>query len=299
MRKLTVKRKKKIAACAVKMQVWISAGEDAHSVIKGVPCRKLGELKNGAEETWEISEDAARLFVIANEKTADHYSEICDIPAGSGDVFLSGHNVFLPSTGDPFFFDNVEPSAESAANRRANAEAIRQKVRSSAGKRRLTLILLIVFISLAAIAAGYFYTTGAKTFTVRQFSVTLTREFSEIDLSGGDDFSVACYADKHVTVYVDEYPAALLPEEYRDFSAEDFAELFKEDSGEVRVSDGLVYICYELEYSGQTFVYYDFYYKQGDYRILTFISEKEYAEKHYGDFFKWAGSVKIADEAEV
>ena len=66
MRLLTMKRAKRYVACLVKMKVFIEdpAGD---TMINGTPCRKLGELKNGEEKAFEISEQSAKVFVIDDQ----------------------------------------------------------------------------------------------------------------------------------------------------------------------------------------------------------------------------------------
>lgn len=55
MRLLTMKRAKRYVACLVKMKVFIE-DPTGDTMINGTPCRKLGELKNGEEKAFEISE---------------------------------------------------------------------------------------------------------------------------------------------------------------------------------------------------------------------------------------------------
>ncbi len=50
MRNLTILRRKKAAAALGKMKVYIEDPFSNELDIKDVPCRKLGELKNGVEK---------------------------------------------------------------------------------------------------------------------------------------------------------------------------------------------------------------------------------------------------------
>ena len=101
------------------MKVWIEdpAGD---LVIDGVPCRLLGKLKNGEEGSFEIGEDAARVFVIGDKLSRSFCSDFYEIPAGSDDVVLSGVNRFNPATGNAFRFDG-NASEEVVANRKKGA----------------------------------------------------------------------------------------------------------------------------------------------------------------------------------
>lgn len=54
MRNLTIKRTKSFVACAARMKVYIEDPAAGDTTICGVVCRKLGDLKNGASETFLI-----------------------------------------------------------------------------------------------------------------------------------------------------------------------------------------------------------------------------------------------------
>ena len=61
MRNLTILRRKKAAAALTKMKVYIEDPFSNELTIKDVPCRKLGELKNGEEVTFQIENRAAKI----------------------------------------------------------------------------------------------------------------------------------------------------------------------------------------------------------------------------------------------
>ena len=50
MRTLTIKRAKSFVACLAKMKVYVEDPTSREIVINNVPCRKLGDLKNGEEK---------------------------------------------------------------------------------------------------------------------------------------------------------------------------------------------------------------------------------------------------------
>ena len=50
MRNLTIVRRKSFVACLAKMKVYIEDPASNELVINKIPCRKLGELKNGEEK---------------------------------------------------------------------------------------------------------------------------------------------------------------------------------------------------------------------------------------------------------
>lgn len=105
MRNLIIKRNKSFAGCFGKVRVYIEDKNASELTIKGCPCRKLGELKNGEEKSFSIDTAAVKVFVIGDAATRDFCMDWKAIPAGEADVRLSGKNSFDPQNGNPFVFD--------------------------------------------------------------------------------------------------------------------------------------------------------------------------------------------------
>ena len=140
MRKLTITRRKTFVASLMKMKIYIEDHSAGDTLINGIPCRKIGDFKNGEEKTFEIGEEAAKVFVIADKLSKNYCNEFYAISEGQEDIFLSGKNYFNPANGNAFRFDNNE-SEEVLANRKRG---------TSVG-----LIVLIIAIIIGAVA-GYF-----------------------------------------------------------------------------------------------------------------------------------------------
>ena len=105
MRKLIIHRDKSLAGCLGRVRVYIEDAQNGEMEIRGKRCRKLGELKNGEEKSFPISDEAAVVFVIADAATRDFCGDVKRIPAGETDVRLSGKNRFDPQNGNPFAFN--------------------------------------------------------------------------------------------------------------------------------------------------------------------------------------------------
>lgn len=105
MRNLLIKRERAFAGCFGKMKVYLQDPDKPELTIKGCPCRKLGELKNGEEKTFEIPEESVWVFVIGDAATKDFCVDGKLIPSGSGEVHLKGKTVMDPEKGNPFRFD--------------------------------------------------------------------------------------------------------------------------------------------------------------------------------------------------
>ena len=132
MRKLTIKRTKTFVACIAKMKVYVEDHSASELTISDVPCRKLGELKNGEEKTFEIGNEAVKIFVIADQLSKDYCNDMYELPEGEEDVVLTGKNRFNMATGNAFRFDNN------------NSHAVNANRERGMGKGMIVLIIAIV-----------------------------------------------------------------------------------------------------------------------------------------------------------
>lgn len=117
MRELSITRRKTFVACLAKMKVYIEDASSGDTVINGVKCRKLGELRNGDKQVFEIGDEELKLFVIADMISKSFCNEFYRIPAGKKDISLSGKNRFNPASGNAFRFDG-NSDAEVNRNRK-------------------------------------------------------------------------------------------------------------------------------------------------------------------------------------
>ena len=132
MRTLTIKRKKTFVACACKMQVYIESFDGTGTEINGVYCRKLGELKNGEEKSFQIGDDSAKVFVIADSISKNYCNDCYQLPEGTEDITLCGQNKFNLATGNAFVFENNH-TPEAVENRKRNV-------------RKGVVILVVLFV---------------------------------------------------------------------------------------------------------------------------------------------------------
>ena len=124
MRKLTIKRTKSFVACLMSMKVYIEDHSSSELTINDIPCRKLGEIKNGEEKTFEIGDEAAKVFVIADKLSKDYCNDIYELAEGHEDVSLTGKNQLNPANGNAFRFDNNESVAAQANRKRGTNKGI-------------------------------------------------------------------------------------------------------------------------------------------------------------------------------
>ena len=60
MRNLTITREKSFVGCLGRVKVFIEDHTYIETTINNIPCRKLGDLKNGETKTFLISEQALK-----------------------------------------------------------------------------------------------------------------------------------------------------------------------------------------------------------------------------------------------
>lgn len=135
MRNLTIKREKSFVACLMKIKVYIEDHTSNEITINNIPCRKIGEIKNGEEKTFSIDEKETKVFVIADKLSKDYCNDFYKIPAGTSDIFLTGKNKFSLSSGNAFRFNGV-----------TDEEVLRNRVKGT--KKGSNVMLLSIIIGL-------------------------------------------------------------------------------------------------------------------------------------------------------
>lgn len=282
MRILTIHRRESFAGCAAAMKVYIE-DPDAHDLtINGVSCRKLGELKNDQQASFQISNSPARVFVVADKLSKDFCNDFYPVPCGTKDLSISGKNHYNPFAGNPFYFDNVTEPA--VLNNRKKA------------KRKSILIMLIA--ALVGFAIGFCAVSGVfrgpqpKTFTAEGMQITLTDAFHEADNSYFD----VCYDSKDVAIFCLREPFTL-QEDFEDYSLQEYGDLMLENNNfessvKIQTGVGLTYFTYTTDVGGNVYYYYAVLYKTTDaFWMLQFSTLEKNVEKYQPEFVQWAKSV--------
>ena len=209
MRNLTITRTKSFVACLGKMKVYIEDPMGGDTVISGVNCRKLGDLKNGETVTFPIGEEAARVYVIADQMSKNYSNDYYPLEAGTEDVVLTGKNHFNPGAGNPFRFDGVTDETV-LANRKK-------------GGRMGIVILILAAIFGAIMGRSCARVVQPQDFTVDNMTITLNSEFRTADYEG----FTKCYESYNMGVSVlkesfSQYPILedYTLEEYEGLTAE-------------------------------------------------------------------------------
>lgn len=281
MRTLTIQRTKRFVACLGTMKVYVEDPAASELVIDGRPCRKLGTLKNGQTQSFEISEAAARIYVIADKLSKNYCNDFYELPAGEEDVFLSGRNHFNPGAGNPFYFDGV--TDESVLRNRK--KGIR------------TGVIVLVAALLVGAAIGFMLTSSLldranpETFSYQDMQITLTDQFSTVSVDGFD----VCYSSGEAVVFALEEPFSMA-EGLGEYTLEEYAELVIEGNGlpssvSVQTQDGLTFFEYTATNSGDTYAYLAVVYKTDDaFWLVQFSTLADQVEEYRPTFLEWAKS---------
>ena len=89
--------------------------------IRGVPCRKLGYLKNGEEAVFEIDNNAHKVFVICDKLSKEYCFDVVNVREGDTDLFFQGQNKFDNASGNAFRFDGVTDPDVLASRKKGSA----------------------------------------------------------------------------------------------------------------------------------------------------------------------------------
>ena len=281
MRNLTLTRKKSYVGCLVADQVYVRDAVAAEVTIQGVPCRKIGTLKNGETKTFQIEDGEQRIFLIADKVSKNYCNAALTIPEGQEDVAYTGKHVFSLGS-NAFEFEGVELSEADKAIRKRN-------------KRKGAVIY---FAAIAVgLVIGFVVNSGIlnkpakdKTFTKDDFSITLTEDFKEDQR----DEAYVSYQSNDVLIYV-------LREDYSyfdDITLEEYVELGllanDQEGLEVYTGEGYLWCSYTDETDGEK--YYNvvaFYEGKDAFWAIEFTTFKNKAKEYDSQFKQWAASVEV------
>lgn len=280
MRNLTITRVKSFVACLGKMKVYIEDPDAGELTINGVPCRKLGDLKNGETATFPISEQAAKVFVIADKLSRNYSNDYYPLSAGAEDVTISGKNAFHPGAGNPFRFYGVT-DPEVLARRKK-------------GGRKGLLLLIVAFILGIFIGLGRTRIVEEKDFSVEGMTITLNEEFSRTNYEG----FTQCFESKAVAVFTLKEAFSLMPG-LEDYTLQDYADLVISANGmssaELKEEQGILYFAYVTQGGdGEDYYYVATLHKGSDaFWLIQFATPASNQEKLHDRFIDWAATVEF------
>lgn len=292
MRNLTIKRNKSFVGCLGKMKIYIEDWLMGDTKINDIPCRKIGDLKNGEVKTFSVPEEEIKIFVIADKLSKGFCNEFYKLPSGDDDVFLSGQNRFNPANGNAFRFDGVTDEEILTNRKKASKKGV--------------LILCLAFA--IGIVGGFIAGTNMfseesgepKTFTSNGMNITLTSDFKETNVEG----YTVCYDSEYVGVIALKEEFGLV-EGFSDYTIEEYGNLVIENnkfdsSIKLQNKDGLTYFSYEF-YNAETkttYYYFSVLYKSSDaFWMIQFTTPVENIDIYSEAFIEWAKSVNFSSES--
>lgn len=284
MRYLTIQRNKSFVACLMKVKVYIEDPNSSEIKIQGVPCRKIGELKNGEQQNFMIGDEKLRIYVIADKLSKNYCCDFYEVPEGTENIFLSGACKYNPLSGNAFRFDGI-PTEEMKYRRKHG-------IKKGIAVFAIALVIGII-IGLATTLIPLFVKPDSKEFTKSGVSITLNEDFAEESIEGFD----VTYSSNSMAVFMqesefdgDEEFAAMTVDEYCDAVIKANGK-----NSEILHKDGLTY--YEFSYISDQSINYRyvcFVYKTEDsFWFVQFAVEETNYTLYEDDIFTYAKSVKF------
>lgn len=283
MRNLTIQRAKTWVGAISMAKVYIE-DPSGELEIRGVRCRKLGIVKNGGEATFQIGDEAAKIFVIGDKLSRNMCNDYYPLPEGQEDVVLTGKNKFDLLVGNAFRFDEND-SSEVAENRKE-------------GRKHGVMVIItacIVGIMIGMIAGPYLVYLDAskpKTFSDRGFTITLHGGFRK----AYDTRFTACYRAKDAAVFALKEPFSTM-EGLEGMTLEQYGALVIQKNSllasQIKTEGDLTYFTYESA-DGSSF-YLAFLFKQNDaFWLVQCATNADQAETYTPLFLQWAESIKLS-----
>lgn len=287
MRNLTIKRTKSFVGCLAKMKIYVEDPTSNEIRINNTPCRKIGDLKNGEEKTFQIGEQEVKVFVIADKLSKNYCNEFYQLSAGQEDVFLSGKNKFNLANGNAFLFDN-----------NANEEA-QQNRKNGSKKGLLVLCVAIIVGAIVGYTAASNLFSGSKVepkvFSENGMSITLTNEFKQVQMQNYTN----CYDSAKVAVFALKEDFTLA-DGFENYTLEQYGNLVLQNnnlsSSELKNIDGLTGFEYEFTNpdTKDTYKYFSFVYKSNDaFWLVQFATLTENVDEYSLKIIEWAKTISF------
>lgn len=289
MRNLTIKRTKRFVGCLGTMKVYIEDPQANDMTINGVTCRMLGMLKNGEAKTFPVSEEAAKVFVIAGKLSKGFCNEYYPLPEGTEDMVLTGRNCFNPAAGNAFRFDAVTDPAVLA------------------NRKKTTRKGFIVLIVAAIVGAVVGFVVGGqmvknmltpkcepKEYTVSDLRITLTDEFKDLSVEG----YTGGFQTRNVAILILQENRTML-EAAGVKTLTQYANLVQQvNKHNAPIQEEEYFLYYEYDFhnseTNEDFHYFVMMYKNPvDFYIVQFAVRQDETENYREQVMEWARSVNV------
>lgn len=124
MRNVTIKRNKSFVGSLGKLKLYVVDPINGDLDINGEKCAKLGELKNGEEKSFVISEEETKIFAIWDKTSRNYCNDLYIVPAGENDFHLYGKAHYNPTNGNAFRFENNNNAVALNNRKKGNSKGV-------------------------------------------------------------------------------------------------------------------------------------------------------------------------------
>lgn len=283
MRKVYLTRDKSFVGALGKLNVYVEDNVNPETTIASIPCRHVCKIKNGETVSFDITEDAVKVIVIADQLSKNYCNDYYQVPSGVGDVEIGGKCTYNPGAGNPFRFHGVTDE-DALANRKRT------------GRKGIITTIIAVIIGLVIGFAMNMDTLfeKPKTFSSNSFEITLNTSFDDTYDDGHYYF-----ASKDVSVVATVFRYA----EYAGVTSmteQEFLDYLKtrgkfDVSSQMKTEEGLHIVEEKAEsVAGNIGSYFTVFIKADDgFYIFEFGCENENYQEYRPQFIEWAKSIKI------
>ena len=175
MRTITVERRKSKVGALGTFSIYVEDYAQQELLIRAVPCRFVGKIKNGEELRFELDETERRIFVVNGKTSKDFCLEMLRLPAGNSDVTLSGQCRFSIATGNAFRFDDNDTEETRAIRKSAAKTGILAIILTAV----LTPIAVVMLMNGQESLKSCFKRASDKSFAVQEMTITLDSTFEK------------------------------------------------------------------------------------------------------------------------
>ena len=282
MRILKLTRRKSFVGCAMKDQVYIRDELAPEITIDGVPCRRIGDIKNGETKNFQIDAGQQQIFLIADKLSKDRCNATATIPDGQEDIALSGVHKFVFGS-NPFSFDGVQLSEE---------QLTKQKKNNRKGAV-ITIAAAIFGVIIGNLVVGGLFgaeNVSPKTFTKEDFQITLTDGFEASEEAGFFSF----YHSKTAMVFTVREEKEI----FGDITLEEYGDLVLQANNKTGIqmnqADGFIWFEYTDTPDTQEIYYLAVCCKGEDaFWIVNFATPATNRNQYKEDFLSWAKTIKV------
>ena len=291
MRRITIKRQASIKGFFRSICLYVEDAEGTEELCS-VRCRKLFNIKNGEERSFEIGEDEVRIFAVTGGANGESTVTEYPIAAGNYALFIGAKCLKIGKTVKLKFMFCLTVSNRFSLDR---ARAKRKKIIIAS----VIALCLAIAVFLGFQLKSWLIPTSMrpKDFEIEEMTITLTKGFVVDEREENNCTKAFISRDCWVCVIregYDENPSL------EDVSVYEYCEMIKRANGNtvstIETKDELTYFVFEshVPQAKRTYTYYLFAYKSDNAMwFIQFATTKQDVEEWKDYFFEWAESVSF------